>query len=121
MPLNADMWATPQESRDEIVARYRRVWAHSDATIDALSLDATGSVSWWPEEHRKVTLHLVLVHVIADVQRHAGHADIVRELIDGSAGLLPDKSNLPTATPEWWAGYREALERTAREAERLWS
>ena len=33
---NADMWATADESRDEIVGLYHRVWAHSDATIEAL-------------------------------------------------------------------------------------
>src|SRR5213593_2219281 len=32
----ADMWATAGESRDELAALYRRVWAHSDATIAAL-------------------------------------------------------------------------------------
>ena len=33
---NADMWATADESRDDIVGLYHRAWAHSDATIDAL-------------------------------------------------------------------------------------
>jgi hypothetical protein len=36
-----------------------------------------------------------MVHTVVDLQRHAGHADIVRELIDGSAGLLRNVSNLP--------------------------
>ena len=57
-------------------------------------LDATGSVPWWPEDRRNVTLHRLLVHVIAETNRHAGHADIVRELIDGAAGLRADNSNL---------------------------
>src|SRR5580765_7743997 len=35
---NADMWATPEESRDDIVGFYRRAWRHADATIDALPL-----------------------------------------------------------------------------------
>src|SRR5215207_9704293 len=47
---NADMWATADESRQQIVELYRRVWAHSDATIDALGLDAEGAVPWWPAE-----------------------------------------------------------------------
>src|SRR3954469_17035989 len=59
---NADMWATADEPADEITALYRRVWAHSDATVDALPLDATGTVSWWPAERREVTLHRILVH-----------------------------------------------------------
>jgi Protein of unknown function (DUF664) len=114
---NADMWATPDESREQIVALYHRAWAHSDATIEALALDATGSVPWWPENRREVTLHRVLVHVIAETERHAGHADIVRELIDGAAGLRPDHDNLPPGDQAWWEGYRVRLERAAREAD----
>ena len=41
---NADMWATADESREQIVGLYKRAWAHSDATIDTLALDATGHV-----------------------------------------------------------------------------
>src|SRR3954469_5806891 len=37
--LEADMWATAEESREELVALYRRVWAHGDATVAALDLD----------------------------------------------------------------------------------
>lgn len=46
---NADMWVTADESRDQVLGLYRRAWAHSDATIAGLSLDATGQVPWWPE------------------------------------------------------------------------
>lgn len=60
---------------------------------------------WWGGQ--AVTLHHVLVHVIADTQRHAGHADIVRELIDGSAGLLPHHDNLPSRDADWWAVHRQ--------------
>jgi len=112
---NADLWATADESRDELVELYRRVWAHSDATIEALALDATGEVPWWPEDRRAVTLHRILVHVIAETNRHAGHADVVRELIDGTVGLRADNDNM-WAPPEGWEAYRERLERIAREA-----
>ena len=113
---NADMWARPGQSREEIVALYHRTWAHSDATIGALALDAVGSVPWWPEDRREVTLHRILVHVIAETERHAGHADIVRELIDGAAGVRPDNDNLPPGDQAWWEDYRARLERAAREA-----
>jgi len=113
---NADMWATADESRREIIDLYRRVWAHSDATIDALELDAEGTVAWWPVERNPVSLDLILVHMIAETNRHAGHADIVRELIDGSSGLRADNSNLPDADAQWWLDYRQRLERTAVEA-----
>jgi hypothetical protein len=111
------MWATPDESRDQIVSLYRRAWAHSDATIDALTLDAVGHVPWWPEERREVTLHRVLVHMIAETNRHAGHADIVRELIDGAVGLRAGNTNMAPGDAAWWESYRSRLEQAAREAD----
>ena len=113
---NADMWATADESREDVFALYRRAWAVTDATVEALPLDAPGQVAWWRPERRDVTLHQVLVHVVAETHRHAGHADVVRELIDGAAGLRAGGENLPDVDPAWWGGYRDRLERTAREA-----
>ena len=113
---NADMWATADESREHIVDFYRRACVHADATIDALPLDAIGQVPWWPEGRREVTLHRVLVHVIAETDRHAGHADILRELIDGAAGLRLGRDNMPNEDDAWWAAYVEKLERVARQA-----
>ena len=92
---NADMWATEHEPLAGIVALYRRVWAHSDATVEQLPLDAVGRVPWWPPGRDEVTLHRILVHLIAETNRHAGHADVVRELVDGSVGLRRDGGNLP--------------------------
>jgi uncharacterized damage-inducible protein DinB len=113
---NADMWATTDESREQIVALYRRAWAHSDSTIEALALDAIGHVPWWPEERSEVTLHRILVHVVTETNRHAGHADIIRELIDASAGLREGNENMPPGDPAWWESYRSRLERAAKEA-----
>jgi uncharacterized damage-inducible protein DinB len=112
---NADMWATPDQSREEIVGLYHRSWAHSDETIGELPLDAIGHVPWWGR-HGEVTLHKILVHMIAETHRHAGHADIVRELIDGSAGVSQEYDNLPPGDQAWWQGYRARLEDAAREA-----
>jgi len=111
---NADMWATAEESREDVVGLYRRAAAHADATITELRLDAAGRVPWWPTERCAVTLHRILIHVIAETDRHAGHADVVRELIDGSAGLRADNDNMPPADVAWWSAYRERLERVAR-------
>jgi uncharacterized damage-inducible protein DinB len=113
---NSDMWATADESREQIVGLYHRAWAHSDATIGALALDAIGQVPWWPEDRREATLHRILVHMIAETHRHAGHADIVRELIDGAAGLRDGRDNLAPGDQAWWQDYRDGLERVAREA-----
>ncbi|WP_329067949.1 DinB family protein [Streptomyces sp. NBC_01429] len=113
---NVDMWATEDESREQIADLYRQAWKHSNGTIEALDLDATGYVSWWAEGQREVTLHHAVVRVIGDAQRHAGHADIGRELMDGSVGWLRGKDSLPPGDSAWWEGYRGRLERVAREA-----
>jgi Protein of unknown function (DUF664) len=113
---NADLWATAEESREQIVGLYRRSWAHAAITFEQLPLDALGRVPWWPAERSEVTLNLVLVHMIAETQRHAGHADIVRELIDRSAGLQPERDNMAPGDEAWWQDYRERLERAARDA-----
>jgi Protein of unknown function (DUF664) len=113
---NADMWATAAESRDYITGWYRRSWAHADTTIGELDLAAVGRVPWWPGEHGEVSLHQILTHMIAETQRHAGHADIVRELIDGSAGLQAWNSNLPGQDAAWWEAYRDRVDQAARAA-----
>ncbi len=114
--VNADMWAAPDETRDDIVALYRRAWAHADATVEALPLDTTGTVPWWPADRAELTLHHAVVRVIADTSRHAGHADILREQLDGATGELPGATSLPSADPAWWAAHRDRLEWAAQEA-----
>jgi uncharacterized damage-inducible protein DinB len=111
-----DMWATAQESREYITGLYREVWAHADATIAALPLDAPGHVPWWPTPPNPVTLHLILVHVVAEVQRHAGQADIIRELADGAVGVRPSNSNMPDYDAAYWEKHRGRIEQAAREA-----
>ena len=113
---NSDMFAVPSESREFLTGLYRTAWAHSDATIEALPLDAVGRVPWWPAEHSKVTLHHVLVRVVTETARHAGHADIVRELLDGTAGLTADRPNLPTSDRAEWQAHRDRVERAAQQA-----
>jgi uncharacterized damage-inducible protein DinB len=113
--LEADMWATSEESRDDIIGLYRRVWAHSDATIAGSSLDTIGRVPWWAAERNEVTLHLVLVHMIAETNRHAGHADVVRELIDGSVGLRSDNGNMGIGDASAMAEHRDRVERAAQQ------
>lgn len=113
---NSDMFAAPEESREFIISLYKKAWAHSDATIEDLDLDATGRVPWWPAEDAEVTLHQILVRVATETHRHAGHADIVRELIDGAAGMQATASNLPPGDQAWWQQHYDRVERAAREA-----
>lgn len=89
----ADWYARAEESATGLVDLYRRVQNFADQTINALSLEAVGYVGHWAGA--EVTLHEIMVHKTVDLQRHAGHADILREQIDGSAGLLRQSSNLP--------------------------
>jgi uncharacterized damage-inducible protein DinB len=112
--INADMWATAEESREEIIALYQQAAAHADATIEALRLDSQGRVPWWSPERQQVTLQQIMVHVTAEMARHAGHADIIRELIDGRAG--DNDGNLPDQTAQEWASYRLKLEQAAETA-----
>ena len=113
---NADMWATADESREQILDLFRRSWKHAEATFEALPLDAVGHVPWWPAERSEVTLHQIMVHMLAETDRHAGHADIVRELIDGAAGLREGNDNLADL-PSGWEEYRDRLEQAAKAAD----
>lgn len=114
---NADMWATPDETRADIVELYHAAWRNSDATIEALELDAIGVVPWWPEGRNEVTLLRAIVHQTTETHRHAGQADIVRELIDGAAGLRAENSNLWVGDgDDYWATYCARLEAAARAA-----
>ncbi|TDE93900.1 DinB family protein [Occultella glacieicola] len=113
---NADMWVTPEESTASILDLYARVREHAAETIAALDVDSPGVVPWWGE-HGDVTLGWILVHVATEVARHAGHADIVREQIDGAIGLRDGVSNLPEeGNVAWWSGYTARVEAGAQEA-----
>ncbi len=102
----ADWWVPAEVPATEVADFYRRVAAFSDETITDLPLDARGAVPWWPEDHRDVSLARIIVHVISDTTRHAGHADILREGIDGAAGLVADSTNLPDLD---WPAYTARL------------
>jgi hypothetical protein len=115
---SSDMFAAADESRESVTGLYRQAWGHSDATIETLPLTAAGRVPWWPADRGEVTLHRILIHVIAETSRHAGHADIVRELIDGAAGLTAGRPNLPTGQEHSWTSHYDRVARAARDAGR---
>jgi Protein of unknown function (DUF664) len=108
-----DMWATEQETRDGITTLYRRVWEHSDATITELDIGSPGHVPWWPSPD--VKLFNVLVHILTDTSRHAGHADILREQLDGATGTGPWEAGLQR-DPAFWEARCTEIERAARAA-----
>jgi Protein of unknown function (DUF664) len=106
---SADMWATPDQSREYLLDLYRTAWKHSDGTLAALPLDATGTVPWWPEERRQTTLGHLAVRVVAETAQHAGHCDVVRELIDGRGGR--DSSDV--GDDAWWTAYVAKIQKAA--------
>ena len=112
--INADMWVPPEESRESVVGLYHRAWEHAAGTFAVSELDTEGRVPWWPADEPPVTLHRILVHVTAETHRHAGHADIVRELVDGAAGRRADDPNLDDGFD--WPGYVARVEEGARRA-----
>ncbi len=109
------MWATEDESRLEIIDRYTRMWEHSDATIAALDIDAPGHVSWWPDPD--VKLFNILVHVLNETNRHAGHADILREQLDGAVGTHGGSEAVNERDTTFWKKHRAKIERAAKAAD----
>jgi uncharacterized damage-inducible protein DinB len=107
---NDDMWATADQTREQIVELYQASAREADATIAALDLESPGRVPWWSDERAEVSLGQILVHVIAETAHHAGHADIVREMLIGTATNDP---NLPDWSSQRWATYRSTLEEIA--------
>ena len=110
-----DLWATEHESRTDIVELYRRVWHHADATIEALGLDAMGHVPWWRED---VSLFNVMVHCLSDTTRHAGHADILREGLDGAVGMSDGSASRHGRDETFWRERCATIERAAIAASR---
>jgi hypothetical protein len=106
---SGDMWATPEESRDQIVELYREVGRNSDTVIAELPLDAPAFVEWWPPERQHTTFGHLLARMVAETAQHAGHAEIIRETIDGQGGR--DRDSIGDA--EWWAGYLAKIQGAA--------
>ncbi|MFC3383251.1 DinB family protein [Couchioplanes azureus] len=107
-----DLWVTPEETREQIIGFYQRVWRHADATITELPIDAPGHVPWWSRPD--VKLFTIMVHVLEETARHAGHADILREQLDGRTGVMAEyEEQIDTAAR---AAHRAMIEQAARAA-----
>lgn len=115
MDHNDDLWATADESREDIVGLYQRVWAHAQETIAAGDMDTVGQVPWWSEGRNEVTLHQILVHMAVETAQHAGHIDIIRELVDETVGMHPASTNMPEDDYDWPA-YVAKVEAAAKAA-----
>jgi hypothetical protein len=62
-----------------------------------------------------VKLFNVLVHILTETSRHAGHADIVREQLDGSTGTAAQYLN-PERDAAFWEARRAKIQRAAQAA-----
>jgi hypothetical protein len=109
------MWAAADESLAEIVERYRQAGAHTDATIAALAIDAPGYVPWWPRPN--VMLFNILVHALTESHRHAGHADILREQLDGTVGFDSGGGASARTRADFWEDHRTTIEQAAKVAD----
>jgi uncharacterized damage-inducible protein DinB len=105
----ADMWATPDETSAYLLGRYQAACAHADATIAALEWDAPATVPWWEETKRNTTLCVLLTHMIAETSQHLGHADIIREQIDGTAAS--DAAEM--GDTDWWQAFHDKIQAAA--------
>jgi hypothetical protein len=110
-----DLWVTAEETREQIIGFYRRVWEHADATIDTLAIDAPGHVPWWPRPD--VKLFNILVHILTETNRHAGHADILREQLDGAVGTAAQSTALQEYDAAYWQNHCAKIEQAARAAD----
>jgi len=108
---NQDMWADSGESRDYLIELYRTAWVHSDANLRDLGGSAPATVPWWPDDRKETTLGLLAERVLTDTARHAGQADILRELLDGRGGR--DKGSL--GDDAWWARYVAQVQAAANQ------
>jgi hypothetical protein len=110
-----DLWVTEDETREQIIGFYRRAGEHADATIGTLAIDAPGHVPWWPRPD--VKLFNILVHILTETSRHAGHADILREQLDSAVGTDAQSTAWQEYDAAYWENHRAKIERAARAAD----
>jgi uncharacterized damage-inducible protein DinB len=78
---DADLRIEDDETVESVVAFYRSEWEAADAIWSARSLDDTGL-----DHGRPVSIRWILVHMIEETARHAGHLDLITEQLDGRTG-----------------------------------
>ncbi|MFC8038880.1 DinB family protein [Paenarthrobacter sp. NPDC057355] len=108
----ADFLPPPGMTLADAVKIYRETIDAADAVLDEVELNSPAVVEWWIK-HRNTTVERLLVHMIAESHRHAGHLDIVREQLDGFVGLRPSAPNIPDLTPGQWEEQQLRLQELA--------
>ena len=82
-PRDADMMVEECDTVDHWVAAYREQIERSHAVVAAMDLDSPCA----RKDIIECNLRYVMFHMIQETARHAGHADIIRETLDGSTGI----------------------------------
>jgi uncharacterized damage-inducible protein DinB len=103
----------PEETLQSVLDRYADVAAESDRVLAGIHdlnqlVPVPKDVPWFPKDLDAWTVRWVILHLITETARHAGHADIVREAIDGATAypLLAALEGWP-ATP-WLQPWQPA-------------
>lgn len=109
---NIDMYASAEQTREEVLRLYDEAGRNTAATVAELDLNSPGRVPWWGDRGA-VTLQRILVHMIDETARHLGQLDILREQLDGAAGARPESDNLAELSEAEWASYTERLQQIA--------
>ena len=110
-----DFRREPTDSIDAVLDRYAAVARHTEDVIARMDLDqpvpVPPGVPWFPDDVEAWSVRWVLLHLIEETARHAGHADIVRESVDGATAfpLMAAAEGWP-ATP-WIQAWEPPTER----------
>lgn len=95
----------------DVVALYKSTTKAVDDVLDELALDTIIEVPW--RKNGQATLERMLVHMIAETHRHAGHMDLIRELLDGFVGLYPEAPSIAELSEEQWHEQYQLVQRLA--------
>lgn len=83
---NGRWYVSPEESLADLVGALEDQAARSRAVVEAHALDDVGQPGERWDGAPPATLERVLLHLLQEYARHAGHLDVVRELVDGRVG-----------------------------------
>jgi hypothetical protein len=92
MDYESDFRLLPGETLAGVLADYEKVREETEQVIAGFAdlgapVPVPQGVPWFPADVEAWSVRWVLLHLIEETARHAGHADIVRESVDGATGF----------------------------------
>jgi uncharacterized damage-inducible protein DinB len=103
----------PDETLADVLARYDEVGRETEAAIAEITdldqpVPVPKGVPWFPDDVDAWSVRWVLLHLIEETARHAGHADIIREAVDGATmyGLMAAVEGWPDT--DWLQAWKPA-------------